>query len=441
MKVPTSVRLVLGLVAGVSACAAKPGPTSSSQPVAATPSAQPEDGTLRPLTQGQVKLAHYATGDGLAGFVLDRTATPAKLQIDGEQDIIELTLEEERKGGELTGHYLVAPDGRRHLFLGTEGSITWYRGRDEARVNSDRAAAALPAATVTGTYVRPRPAYEAVVADLAKIAVRSKNKDARSEDASDLAKIEKALLAADAAMFVRFQSRGATSFLPRIQPAPANISGLGYGRSDFVTAEDEAKRHTRLAKLGGVVLGYSMPRSQGNHIIVEAVSGQEHALVDGTPGIIWETDESSATFVALDGGRYHVSLVDADTGPTIVRGAGLESAWPKPAQDAFFDVTFLSALAKVGVVPQKTVDEVTAADDEWNTCAQRTWKGADAAIDSGKATVAVLKDWAKKVTKACRKSLDKQETLMVAAIEARAKQRRDLFERAKARVISVGANK
>ena len=67
MKVPTSVRLVLGLVAGVSACAAKPGPTSSSQPVAATPSAQPEDGTLRPLTQGQVKLAHYATGDGLAG--------------------------------------------------------------------------------------------------------------------------------------------------------------------------------------------------------------------------------------------------------------------------------------------------------------------------------------------------------------------------------------
>lgn len=438
MKASLSVLLALCLV--VPACAAANSGGSGSQPVAAKPAPAGGEEAARPATDGQVKLSHYATLDGIAGFTLDRTGTAAKIQIDGDAAIIELTMEEDRKQGELAGHVFLAPDGTRVLYLSTGGSITWYRGRDEAQVSPDKAAQPLPAATVAGQYVRPRPAYEALVADLATIAVRTKNKELRSEDASDLAKVEQVLLTATASMFVRYQSRGATSFVPRIQPAPVNVGGMAYGRSDFVTDEDEDKRHTKIAKLGGLVRGFSMARSQGNHIIVEAIGNQEKPLADGMPGIIWETDETSATFVSLDGGRYHVSLTDA-AGPTLVRGAGPESGWPKPAQDSFFDITFLSALAKVGAVPQKSIDDMIAVDDEWNKCAQATWKGADRELDSGTATVAVLKDWAKNVTKACRKSLDKQETLMVAAIEARAKQRRELFDRAKAHVIAVAANK
>ncbi len=439
MKPAIRVMLVSVLGAGVSACASKPATQPGTQPIAATP--DNPDGGVRPTTDGQQKLAHFATGDGVAGFVLDRSGERAKLQIDGEKDIVELTMEEERRQGELVGHYFLAPDGKRMLFLSTGGSIVWFRGRDELRVSSDRGAEPLPAATVTGTYVRPRPAYEAIVADLAPIAVRARNKDVTSEDASDLAKVEKAILAADAAMFVRYRSYGATSFIPRIQPAPTSVSGIGYGRSDFVTEEDEIKKHTRIARLGGLVLGYSMPRSEGNHIIVEADREQAQVLADNTPGIVWETDESSATFISLDGGRYHVSLTDTEKGPAIVRGAGPESGWPKPVSDPFFDITFLSALAKVGAVPQKVIDEVVAVDAEWNTCAQKTWKGADKQIDANTANMAVLKDWARKVTKACRKSLDKQETLMVAAIEARARQRKELFEKARARALAVGANK
>src|SRR6185369_7458868 len=62
----------------------------------------PNDDVMRFITQGQLKVAHYATGDGVVGLVFDRTGDKPKLRVDGEQDVLELTVEEERNGMDRT---------------------------------------------------------------------------------------------------------------------------------------------------------------------------------------------------------------------------------------------------------------------------------------------------------------------------------------------------
>ena len=121
--------------------------------------------------------------------------------------------------------------------------------------------------------------------------------------------------------------------------------------------------------------------------------------------------------------------------------AGPEAKWPAPAQDSYVDVSLVSALAKAGAVPPKAVDELTAIDDEWKACVQKGWKAIDRKIDGGKMTQADFKDEARKIERGCRKSIDRMETALVTFAEARQKERRELFDKAKARVVSLGANK
>jgi hypothetical protein len=43
-----------------------------------------------PSRAGSLRLGHYSTGDGLVGFVLDRTGAKPRVRIDGEDRVYEL---------------------------------------------------------------------------------------------------------------------------------------------------------------------------------------------------------------------------------------------------------------------------------------------------------------------------------------------------------------
>lgn len=423
-------------------------PSSSSSPVTATPKEEQgdgvkDDGLARPLTQAQVQVAHYLTSDGLRGFTLDRTGPKPKMQVDGASDIVELTIEEDRFSGELRGYWLIAPDGKRPLYLSKAGSIAWYVGRDEFATNSDRAAEPLPAATVTGTYVPPKQPYEAVIERLKAVAVVSKMPQMKPEHSAQLAKVAEVIQAATPDMFVHYRSNGGASFLPRVEPVPSAFSGVAFGGVAYRSDEKwDPVKGTGLARHGGVNRGFSEYGSQGNHMQVSTLAGYPPALADNTPGVVWEVDGVSAVFVALDGGRWAVDLSKApEEGPNLLAGAGPQAGWPAAVQATLLDVPAVSSLAKAGAVEKQAIDELLALDDEWNACAQKTWKGAERQVDSGKFTEADRKDWLRKVETACKKSVTSQSALLLKRIDARAGERKALYDKAKARVIAVGANK
>jgi hypothetical protein len=402
-----------------------------------------DDGVARPLTDGQLQVAHYLTRDGLKGFTLDRTGPKPKLQVDGTADIVELTLEEDRFSGELRGYWLVAPDGKRPLYLSKGGSIVWYVGRDEFATNSDRAAEPLPAATVTGTYVAPKQPYVAVVERLKAGAVVTKLPAMKPEHSAQLAKVAEAIQAATPDMFVHYRSNNGTSFLPRVEHVPQAFSGIAFGGVAYQSDEkwDPAKG-TGLARHGGVNRGFSDYGSQGNHMQVSTLDGYPPKLAEDTPGIVWEVDGTWAVFVALDGGRWVVDLSNApEQGPNLLAGAGPEAGWPKGLQATLLDVPAVSSLAKAGAVEQKAIDELLALDEEWNKCAQKTWKGAERQVDSGKFTEADRKDWVRKVEAACKKSVTSQTAALLKLVDARAGERKALYDKAKAKAVAVGANK
>jgi hypothetical protein len=89
----------------------------------------------------RLRLAHYSTGNGLAGFVLDRQALPVKLRFDGSDEILALMPERSLTGG--TG--LKRDDGTTLLRLGDNGSVTLFTAteRDGVRTFIDQEAQTL----------------------------------------------------------------------------------------------------------------------------------------------------------------------------------------------------------------------------------------------------------------------------------------------------------
>lgn len=396
----------------------------------------------KPATQAQVKIGHFVTADGMHGFVLDRSGKTAKLQIDGEKDIWELTMEEDRAHGELRGYKFVSNDNQRRLYISTRGSLTYYKGGDEHQVTLDKEVKALGAATKKGAPVREVPAYEKLAAELQPNTARAKNPKLTANDASNLTKVTEVFEKADAAMFVRYKSPGKDGWVGRMVVTPSDVSGAAYGGNDYGTDEDEAKRHKKLAKHGGQIYGYSAPETPlANHIKVSKKASSE--LADNTPGILWDIDGTNAVFIALDGGRYEVNLNQGSsvTIVPIVKGAGPDTAWPKPATDTFLDMTQISQLEKAGAVPATTMPELEKIDGAWTACVDKGWKGATKKIDTGKLSVGQIKAEIKKLHTACNKHIDKFETVVVKFIEDRAKARAAVFAKASARAKSVGANK
>lgn len=396
----------------------------------------PASGQGKVMTEAQLKLGHFSTADGMHGFVLDRTGAKARLQVDGEKDIIELTLEEDRDHGELRGYTFVGPDNKKHVYISKGGSLMFYKNGDEFWASFDKEVQPLGTPTVAGAPVKEKARYEVRGAALGPLTVRAKFPQLTSADSANLTKVAEAFEKADPSMFVHYKSVGKDGWQPHLTVTPQN-NGMAYGRQEYVTDEDEQKRHTKLAKHGGVIAGFSSPESaQGNHIIVSRADNATDVLPDGMAGLLWEIDSTTAVFVSLDGGRYHVDInQDAEA---IVKGAGPEAGWPKPVTDTFVDITMISALAKAGAGGEKTVAELEKIDGEWNACVVKGWKGAQAKIDTGKLSVGQIKAEIKKLHKGCNKQLDAFENVIVKYAEERAKARQAVH--AKAAVKAKTAN-
>lgn len=424
--------LLVGLVAITAVIGSREASADAPRPVA------------KPATQAQVKIGHFVTADGMHGFVLDRSGAKAKLKVDGDKDIWELTMSEDRTSGQLRGYLFVSNDGARRLYISTGGWLTYYTGGDEHQVTLDKAVPALGVATRKGAPVREVPASEKLANELAPLTVRAKFKLAPN-DASNLAKVTEAFEKADASMFVRYKDPGKDGWVGRMVVTPRDVSGASYGGNEYSTDDAELKRHKKLAKHGGLIYGYSSPGTpQGNHIKVRLKDDSSAAkLADNTPGILWDIDGTTVVFVSLDGGRYEFNLEQGSsvTTPVILKGAGPDAAWPKPVTDTFLDMTQISQLEKAGAVPATTMPEIDKIDTAWTTCTAKGWVAATAKFDTGRLNNGQIKAEIRKLHTACNKHIDKFETVIVKFIEDRAKARAAVFAKAAARAKAVGANK
>ena len=444
------IRSLLSLLSMTAVCAAcgggeTPEPTTqSTTPTTATAPAK-DDGVARPVTDGQLVVAHYASRDGMRGLVLDRTAGKFKVRVDGEKDIVELTPEEDRFAGELRGHFLVTPANKRMLYLSSRGSLKLFSGRDEIALTSDKPADALPAATVAGAPKKEKLAYQVLLEQLDAISVRKKLPQLTTNDSSNLAKVAEAFGQIETAMLVHFAARPKSSS-PSIQWAPYGVNGVGFGGGSHQTDEAWSPTKKGLAKYGAIIKGYSHYESMGNHLFVQQMQGYPPPLANGTPGVVWEVDSVSVVFVTLDGGRYSVdcSYSTVENGAPLEKGAGPASGWPAPLQHSLVGITEVTALAKAGAVPQKTGDDLLAIDDEWNACAQKTWKKAKPEFDRLKTSdmnwstrggrqEALEEKWRETARRECKASGEKLEKALLSFIEDRNKERLGVLDKARAR--------
>jgi hypothetical protein len=75
------VALLLTMAAPIFACG------GSSQPSAASSTASPGASPA-----GKLRLGHYSSGDGMVGFVLDRTGPVPKVRLDGTSEVVNLEI-------------------------------------------------------------------------------------------------------------------------------------------------------------------------------------------------------------------------------------------------------------------------------------------------------------------------------------------------------------
>lgn len=440
-----SAVLTSSLLVSVIAC----GKTASAPPAATgttkTDSAAKSDGTVRPITQGQLRVAHYATRDGMLGLVLDRTGERPKVRIDGEKDITELTLEEDRYGGRRRGWYMKTPSGSNMMYLGAEGNLTIYRGRDELPLNSDHAAGPLPAATVAGEYKAPKSAHEIEVETLTPLSVAKRMPSSKPEDSGNLAKVAEAFAQATPDMLVHVTSAGSKS--AQWAPASAHIGNVhqslggtvGQGTSD----DNWDKSKGGIAKFGGRLVPMRSEYSSPNRLRLYALRGFPADLAVGTPGIIWEVDDGTVVLVTVDGGRYQISVDGAGT-KIVEPGAGPQASWPAPLQHALVDVDTVRGLAKGDAVAAQVGKDIEAVDDGWFGCMNDQWKKAKTELDKIEASSAGVNDkWGrhggaqKSAELAAPATCDPKKKALDAAltkfIEGRNVERLAVFEKAKSK--------
>ena len=106
---------------------------------------------MRGITAGQLKVSHYATADGMVGLVLDRSGAQPKLRLDGQRDVLELTVEADGNYQTVDRWLFRGPDGQVRVLLDARSGV--YRWVTPSSfeglvLTSDAPADALPEATV-----------------------------------------------------------------------------------------------------------------------------------------------------------------------------------------------------------------------------------------------------------------------------------------------------
>jgi hypothetical protein len=441
---------ILGLCVVTVAMAACGGGGNSAPATPATAAT----GTIRPVTQAQVDVAHYRSADGVYGLVFDRTNGKPKVKVDGENDIIELTMREDRvtrsgqgPAGSLLGYLFLKPDGHRILYVTADGGILFFHGRDELSMNSDAAAPPLGAATITGTAPEPKvekSASEQLADTFRANAIRTKQTQYTSDDAADLTKVAAAIAAADASAFYTFAAGeghgGKFAPVPKVwqdafmqQKPVTSKKGLGKFNAELFAALEMNRDNTDLQIAGLQAARIPEPPA------------------DKTPGILWEIGEDGPVFITLDGGRYLIDLGKKES-PALVAGVPPVAQWPAPLKHSALGPASVDYLGEQGVVPKATMEGIKKVQDEWHECAKAEGpkvKPLYEAIERENLTgstkearkKAAYEKWEKATIAKCQAKQTKMESLVVAATEARNTERMGLLDKSKARIATLGLGK
>lgn len=442
LSLPSSLLLV-------SACALSAG-TSSAQ---SKPLKEPAKATGA-LAPAQLKVAHFLSEDGTLGFVLDRSGSPAKLRFDGERDVVELTFEEDVRGGERRGIYYKRPDGRNVIYISSlNGSVKVFTPTSGLFVRSDRNASLLPKPTVKGQYKPPKSMYEMALEELTPRSVMAKFSRFRPEDSGNLAEVAKAFKVIDASMLVRINGTGSANaqWAPASQRIGDVTQGLGGGVSLWPLRDRKWDRNAPgLARYGAILVDDQPEFGRPSRLRQVALQGWPALLAPDTPGIIWAVYDSMLIFVTLDGGRYQISLsgTDENSGYPVTLGLAAEACWPAPLQHSLVDVDTIRALAKGEAIPDKVGEEIEALDDAWFHCVNGVWKETRVELDKTEALQAsqnekdgrlagAKKAASQQALQKCDGEKVKLEKGLVAFIEARDAERMALYEKVRNRVRSL----
>jgi hypothetical protein len=335
----------------------------------------------RHLTPGQQKLGHFATRDGMIGLVLDRTGQPPKLRMDGEQAVVELSIEEDRNGTMRAGWIFRAPDGHAVLYLSAEGNFKIFTPTDiwGIELTNDREADPLPRATVrlsTTTAPETDPGISAFVT----LSVRKHFPQFKPEDSANLAKVAEALALATPDMFVHLTVAGVQG--ARWAPASNHLKDEVRGQSGAFAGLQPASDAWDKTRPGLARYGISLERAPlrfgaPSRLETHALRGWPPALAAQTPGIIWETDPA-LVFVSVDGGRYEL---DKDLA-ALENGWPPIASWPPPLQHAALDLGSITLLASDGAVTEQVRRELDVLADAWADCVSDAWRTTKPKIDA-----------------------------------------------------------
>jgi hypothetical protein len=268
----------------------------------------------------------------------------------------------------------------------------------------------------------------------------------KPQDSGNLAKIAEVFATAPPELFVHASTAGAKK--AHWAPASAHIDDVNQGLGGPIgyghTEEAWDKNKSGIAKYGGKLVPMLVEYGSPNRLRMHELKGWPPPLADGTPGLLWEMNDGTAVLVAIDGGRYEISLESDGVAP-VDAGAGPMASWPPALQHTLIDVDSIRGLAKGGAIPAATGKAAEDADDGWFNCTNDVWKATKTELDKAEASPSSANDkWGRmggirksaelRVPTKCGPEQKKLDAWLTAFIEARNKERQALYAKAQARL-------
>jgi hypothetical protein len=214
------------------------------------------------------------------------------------------------------------------------------------------------------------------------------------------------------------------------------------GHFNVLNEDPQPPTAAPLAKYATALLGWGWREEDSIILTVNLNAELPPPIPDRMPGLVWELPEGGgAYFVSLDGGMYGVDS------SSIELGAGPTASWPSPVPDPAFGTVAIDQRS------YGTAASFDQAQKDFLGCVKRTWGPVEKKLDAKSyakgselaAMVAKEMDYFAIagffVRRACKKKIDAWETAFAGLIEERKQARIAVFEKAKARVVALGADK
>jgi hypothetical protein len=342
---------------------------------------------------GLSKLGHFSSADGMVHLVIDRTGDKMKIRIDGAKDVIELTHEEVRRrmGGDLMGHAFIAPDGKRMLFVGVGGDLTFIKDeRDELPLVRDGEGVALGTPTIKGPPPGPKPKekspHDLAAEEMEQLAVVKRFPQFKPEDAGDIAKVAQAYQLATADMLVHCGDNCAAWYAPH--PVKDGKGGLGFVDEKKLSqgpATEEEKK-APLAKFNAW-LRPDYEFGDWSHQVVKSswlsiFQLEFKRLQPKAPALVWNVEHHDIFVVTPEGARYWESSADNNGKPSFVKGVAPQAEWPAPLRNNLLFKEHVAEMNKRGLVDKKLADEFQTINEKWGECAKKVFAGAQKEIEA-----------------------------------------------------------